>query len=315
MTIRLTVQRERWWNHVTYVADTIDGLVPVIKGNGYGFGRSGLAIAASRLSSVLAVGTVHELDGLLQLEGVAPSTTFIVLTPNLHARVSHLPTDRVVLTIGNDRHLEALRGWNGRVIVKLPSAMRRYGGDMGLVGRAQRSGLRTVGVAIHPPIAGDDDEHVAQITRLLPGIDPSLDVWVSHLAPTTYEQLPTTHRFRLRLGTYLWLGDREAIHLGADVLERRSVRAGDAAGYRQQVVEHDGHLVMIGAGSANGVTTLGDGRSPFHFERRRLDLLEAPHMHTSMAVVADGDPCPGIGDWVDVQRPLTMTTVDELHWV
>ena len=63
MTIRLSVDRARWWAHVTDVAEQIDGLVPVVKGNGYGFGRDGLAIAAVELSPLLAVGTVHELAG------------------------------------------------------------------------------------------------------------------------------------------------------------------------------------------------------------------------------------------------------------
>ena len=74
-------------------------------------------------------------------------------------------------------------------------------------------------------------------------------------------------------------------------------------------------LVMIGAGTANGVHPLADGRSPFHFERTRMALLEPPHMHTSMIFVPDDEPCPRPGDWVDLQRPLTMTAVDELRWI
>ena len=66
----------------------------------------------------------------------------------------------------------------------------------------------------------------------------------------------------------------------------------------------DGTLVMVGAGTAHGVHPLGDGRSPFHFARRRLDLVEPPHMHTSMVFVPAGDPAPRCGDIVDVQRPL-----------
>ena len=37
-------------------------------------------------------------------------------------------------------------------------------------------------------------------------------------------------------------------------------------------------------------------------------------MHTSMVFVPTGEPCPAIGDVVDVQRPLTMVAVDELTW-
>ncbi len=308
MTIRLSVDRDRWWNHATDVAESVSGLVPVVKGNGYGFGRHGLATVAAKLSPILAVGTVHELAGL---DDLPDDTTLVVLTPTLHAPTTADP----VLTVGSVAHIDALRGWGGRVVVKLDSEMRRYGGDITLVAEAQRVGLRTVGVAIHPPLAGDEDAHRAQIVRRLPEIDPSLDVWVSHLSPSTYETLPASHRYKLRLGTYLWHGDREAIRLEADVLQTRPVAAGQTAGYRLREVPGPGTLVMIGAGTANGVTPLDDGRSPFHHERHRMTLLEPPHMHTSMAFVPNDQPCPATGDWVDVQRPLIMTAVDELRWI
>jgi len=304
VTVRLTVNRTRWWNHVTYVAETVDGLVPVVKGNGYGLGRQELAAAAVKLSSIIAVGTVHELSNLPE------DVTAVVLTPTLTAPDSTEP----VLTVGDEAHIAALRGWGGRVIVKLTSSMHRYGGGIELVTAAQHAGLRTVGVSIHPPLAGDDNAHRSDIVRRLPEIDPSLDVWVSHIAPATYETLPSSHRYKLRLGTYLWHGDREALKLEADVLATRPVAAGVHAGYRLPEVPGDGTLVMVGAGTANGVTALADGRSPFHFDRRRLDLLEPPHMHTSMLFVPDSDRSPAIGDWVDLQRPLTMTTSDELRW-
>jgi alanine racemase len=305
VTIRLTVERERWWHHVTDVAGSIEGLVPVVKGNGYGFGRAGLAVAAIELGPLLAVGTIHELDGLPE------HCTPIVLTPTLRPPDSTDP----VLTVGNRHHVEALAGWSGRVIVKLESSMHRYGGGIALVEYAQLAGLRTVGVAIHPPLVGTEDDRLADIVRWLPSIDPSLDVWVSHLAPSTYAALPTSHRYKLRAGTYLWHGDREALRLEADVLEVRRVEAGTPVGYRQLPAPGDGSLVMVAAGSAGGVTPLADGRSPFHFARRRLALIEPPHMHSSMVFVPPGDACPAIGEWVDVQRPLTTTTVDELRWI
>jgi alanine racemase len=304
VTIRLTVDRARWWNHVSDVAAGVTGLVPVVKGNGYGFGRAALAAVASELSPLLAVGTIHELDGLP--DSVVP----IVLTPTLRP-----PADtRPVLTVGHTAHIDALRGWAGRVIVKLDSDMHRYGNGIDLVAQAQRAGLRTVGVAVHPPLAGADDEHREQIIRRLPEVDPSLDVWVSHLAPDTYDSLPTTHRYKLRLGTYLWHGDRGALRLEADVLDTKWVRRGTMVGYRQTEVPGDGTLLMVGAGTANGVTPLDDGRSPFHHRRERLHLVETPHMHTSMLFVPAGGATPRIGDWIDLQRPLTMTTVDELRW-
>jgi alanine racemase len=304
VTIRLSVERERWWGHVTAVAAGVDGLVPVVKGNGYGFGRVALAHAAIELSSLLAVGTVHELEGL------PAECTPVVLTPTLRPPHS---TD-VVLTVANRDHVSALTGWRGRVIVKLESSMHRYGGGIELVEQARAAGLGAAGVAIHPPLAGSEDDHRADIIKHLPDIDPGLDVWVSHLAPATYAGLPRSHRYKLRMGTHLWLGERAALQLEADVLDTRRVLRGDRVGYRLSPVAVDGTVVMIGAGSANGVVPLAGDLSPFHFARRRLALVEPPHMHTSMAIVPLEQACPQVGDWVDLQRPLTMTTIDELVW-
>lgn len=305
MTISLTIRTAPWRAHVAQLASAVDGLVPVVKGNGYGFGRIALAELASEFCDTVAVGTVHELDGL------PDELQAVVLTPTLAAPRSTAP----VLTVGNREHIDALAGWGGRVVVKLESSMHRYGGDGELVDEARRSGLNVIGVSIHPPLAGSSSAHADEVAQAVEAIDNDLSVWVSHLDPIAYASLPTTHTYRLRLGTSLWHGDKTLLQLRADVLDVRPVRSGTPAGYHQRTVEADGHLVMIGAGTANGVTTLPDGRSPFHFERRRLDLHEAPHMHTSMAFVAADSALPAVGDRVDVQRPLTMTTVDAYEWI
>ena len=100
------------------------------------------------------------------------------------------------------------------------------------------------------------------------------------------------------------------------MLDVHPVRSGVTAGYRATPAPDDGWLVLVGAGSAHGAAPLDGGRSPFHHARRRVALLEAPHMHTSMLFLpaADGPP-PATGDWVDLQRPLITTTVDEVRWV
>ena len=91
--------------------------------------------------------------------------------------------------------------------------------------------------------------------------------------------------------------------------------AGDIAGYRSEPVTAAGTLVMIGCGSAHGVAPLPDNVSPFHFARRRLTLVEPPHMHTSMCFVPHGEPVPVVGERVDVQRPLITTAPDIVDWV
>ena len=293
-----------WRSHVASVAGAVDGLVPVVKGNGYGFGRIELARLASEFADTVAVGTVHELAGL------PDGLDVVVLTPTLAAP----DTTSAILTVGNGAHIAALAGWRGRVLVKVASSMQRFGRGPELVAEARAGGLDVVGVSIHPPLAGTTDDHAREIVEHLVAIDPTLTVWVSHLEPTVLTTLPDSHTYRLRLGTALWHGDKSFLHLDADVLDVRAAERGRPAGYRQVPVTGDGHLVMIGAGTANGVAPLPDGRSPFHFERRRLTLHEPPHMHTSMAFVPAGEPLPEVGDRVDLQRPLTTTTIDEYVW-
>ena len=307
MTVRLSIRTAIWRAHVAQVAGAVDGLVPVVKGNGYGFGRAWLATVAAELSDTIAVGTIHELDA------VPAGVTAVVLTPTL----APPPDDAPVLTVGRQEHVDALAGWSGRVLVKLGSTMLRYGGEPAddVVGAARDAGLDVLGVSVHPPLDSAPGDRATEVAGLLAGVDPDLAVWLSHLSPEDYAGLPATHRYRLRSGTSLWLGRRDALHLSAEVLDRRPVHAGQAAGYRLTPVAADGHLVMVGAGTANGVTALPDGRSPFHFHRRRMPLHETPHMHTSMTLVAAGEPLPAIGDWVDLQRPLSMTLVDRYDWI
>jgi alanine racemase len=304
VTVKLAVRTAIWRSHVARVAADVHGLVPVIKGNGYGFGRAWLAGVAAEFSDTIAVGTVHELTGLPSGPDV------VVLTPCL----SSPPTTEPILTVAGPDHIAALDRWHGRVIVKLASAMQRYGGEAGLIDLARRSSLDVVGVSIHPPLAGEPAEHLAEISRALDQVEQGLPAWLSHLDVDLYAQLPTGRPYRLRLGTRLWHGDKSALHLMADVIDRRPIGAGEPAGYQLRSVPSDGHLVMIGAGTANGVGPLADGRSPFHFERQRLALHEPPHMHTTMLFVPDGGALPEIGAWVDVQRPLHMTNVDEYEW-
>lgn len=336
MTVRLTVRREAWEAHLRATADAYGpGLVPVVKGNGYGFGRATLMPYASRLAREVCVGTVHELAD------IPDGITAVVLTPGLDPVPAHPVAARVIRTVGSLAHLAPLTGPTAtpgppaptpgqpptRVMVKLASSMRRYGATPdelpALLAAIERAGLQVAGFALHLPLAGDDAARLDEIEGWLPLIAADVELWVSHLAPATFAALAQRHptrTFRIRVGTALWHGavKGELLHLDADVVHTRAVHAGETAGYFHTVVPGDGTLVAIGAGSAHGVAAHDSSdparRSPFHFARTRLALLEAPHMHTSMVFVPRGDPCPQVGDRVDVQRPLIATLVDEVVW-
>ncbi len=318
MTLRLTVQRAAWESHIDALAASVDGLVPVVKGNGYGFGRATLHPMIKTLADYVCVGTVHELDH------VADRVTPVVLTPSPvpPPTPATSATASAVMTVGSLDDIAALAGWRGRVIIKLQSSMRRFGATAAEVEAvnfaARAAGLDVVGFALHLPLAGTDADRVAEVDAWLDQIDAHQPLWLSHLQPQAYSALRARYPdriFRLRLGTALWHGDKSFLHLHADVLALHPIAAGDRAGYQLVEAADDGHLVLVGAGSANGVAPLANGSSPFHFEHTRLSLLEPPHMHTSMVLAPIGTPCPAVGERVDVQRPLISTLVDEVEWV
>jgi len=313
VTLRLTVSESAWRAHLTAVLSESENVVPVVKGNGYGFGRARLIAELAGRYRYVAVGTVHELDSLTlaALQDSSSEVIPVVLTPTLHAPQS----TEMVLTVGSSRQIDALRGWKGPVLVKLLSAMHRYGGDLSLIAQAETAGLEVIGVSIHPPLpqsGPQSSDPTGHITSWLAQIPTDVEVWVSHLSAHEFAQLPRTHRYRHRIGTRLWHGDKSMFSLTAEVLETRAVAAGDRVGYRQVEVPCAGQLIMIAAGSAHGVRPLPDGRSPFHFAAERMDLIEPPHMHTSMAFVPTGRRAPQTGDFVDVQNPLTQVLVDEI---
>ena len=293
------------------------GLIPVVKGNGYGFGRRTLMPIAAELATQVAVGTVYEA-------GDVPSNrSAMVLTPHLDALPADLaPT--ASLTVGAVEHVQALvdQGWRGDVVLKLQSSMHRYGvtpGELGvLASTVDAAGCTPIAYALHLPLSGTAQAHADEVEAWLTSLDPALPVVLSHLDTDTYLQITRRHperTLRIRCGTALWHADRSLMQLTADVLDVHAVKAGQTAGYRDTSITADGWVVLVAAGSAHGVGPLDDGRSPFHFARQRLLLLEPVHMHTAMLFVPAEQVCPRIGDRVDVQRPLILTHVDELDWV
>ena len=310
MTLTLRVDRDAWEANVRDVAARYGDVLAVVKGNGYGFGLGPLAATAIGLGfRRLAVGTVYELDALPAL-----TEPPVVLTP-----VSELdsPPLDAVLTVGSITHVEALarRGHLAPVAVKLVSSMRRYGvapDELGsVVAAAEHAGLGVDQYALHLPLAGD----AAEVEAWLPRLPRDAPLTVSHVDADSLDRLRARHpgrRIVARLGTALWHGDKSFLALRADVVDVRTVGAPERAGYRLVDVPAAGTLVMVGAGTAHGVHPLPDGRSPFHFARRRLALLEPPHMHTSMVFVPLGDPIPAVDDEIDVQQSLTYVRVDRV---
>ncbi|CAA9408457.1 alanine racemase [uncultured Nocardioides sp.] len=347
MTLTLSVDGDRWRSHLRGVVDRTPGIVPVVKGNGYGFGAGRLARKSQWLGvDTIAVGTYVELpqvatrfDGdLLVLTPWRPFGPALDLEPAVAKRVVH--------TVSRAEDLAALRAHDpqARFVLELLTSMQRHG----MTGRELRSldldALRASagldGIALHLPL--EQGSHLGEVRRLLNDVVgsgvPTRTVWVSHLTATELATLRTSYAdftIRPRTGTGLWLGDRSALRVTATVLDAHPVERGDAFGYRSRTAPKSGHLLIVSGGTAHGIgleaptgesslkaraATLARGgldavgfvRSPYSIDGKQRRFAEPPHMQASMLFLPSGARVPQVGDRIDVRVRYTATTFDEV---
>ena len=315
MTLRLTVNRQAWLDHVRLTASQHGTTLPVVKGNGYGFGRPILFEQTAHLADHVAVGTVYEATD------VPASLTPVVLTP-VGSHLPHSLPARAVLTVGSLDHVASLRShnWQGSVLIKLQSTMQRFGvaGNelAALQSACTNASLNVVGWSIHPPLNNDNQDRSGEVSCWMELLHDNLPVYVSHMTAEQIGSLRSqfpNRTFVSRMGTALWLGDKSMMKLTAEVLDVHAVDGG-TAGYRSTALPGSGHIVIVGAGSAHGVSEIVGVGSPFHFAKQRVALVEPPFMHTSMLFVPEGQRIPRVGENVDVQQPLTRVSADTISW-
>ena len=129
MALILRVDGDRWRTHLKDVHERHPSLVPVAKGNGYGFGLGRLARKSQWLGvNTLAVGTYEEIPHVEhRYDG-----SLLVLTP--WRPFNPAPDDpRVIHTVGRLDDLTVLAehsnaaGEKPRVILERMTSMRRHG--------------------------------------------------------------------------------------------------------------------------------------------------------------------------------------------
>ena len=120
--LTLYVDTARWQRHQKAVLAELPGLVPVSKGNGYGFGVARLAVEAAALGAdTLAVGTLAEVPTV----DTAAFDRVVVLTPWLGDEPRGELPGNVVRTAAS---VSAVRSLSGQpVIVECRTSLRRHG--------------------------------------------------------------------------------------------------------------------------------------------------------------------------------------------
>ncbi|MAS55876.1 MAG: alanine racemase [Nocardioides sp.] len=347
MSLTLTVDGERWRPHLRSVAEAHPGLVPVVKGNGYGLTLGRLARRSEWLGvDTIAVGTYPELSEVAQrfsgsLVVLTPWRPFVdELDPSLAPRVIH--------TLGRVADVEALlaRDPRARFVLELRTSMVRHGFLARELWEAadrlrQHPGARLEGLALHLPLG--QGSHLGEVRRLLndavaAGLEGLDTLWVSHLVGAELEWLRSAYgdfTIRPRIGTALWLGDRSALRVTSTVLDVHRVERGDVFGYRGRTAPRSGQLVVVSGGTAHGIglesptgesslraraATLARGgldaagfvRSPFSIDAKLRLFAEPPHMQASMLFVPGGTRVPEVGEQVEVRVRYTTTSFDRI---
>ena len=352
MGLVLHVDGDRWRAHLRDLHTRQPGLVPVCKGNGYGFGLARLARKSAWLGvDTLAVGVYEEIEQVSSRFG----GSILVMTP--WRPFNPPPQDpRVIHTVGRLEDLTALvahgreSGVRPRIVLERLTSMLRHGFTArGLRAAAEivaDGGVELEGVALHlplaPPTAGSTN--VAEVERLMTdvvaaGLTGPAPIWVSHLSEAELDLLGARFpdfTFRPRIGTGLWLGDREALSVRATVLDSHPVERGDVFGYRGRSAARSGTILIVSGGTAHGIgleAPTGEGslrsraasvarggldaaglvRSPFTISGKQRLFAEPPHMQASMLFVPSGASVPEVGDEVPVRVRFTATDFDRVE--
>ena len=344
MPLTLHVDGDRWRASLRMTADRYGAeLVPVAKGNGYGFGIAGLARRCQWLGvGCVAVGTYAEAPAVLSRFGgdvlvLEPWRDFL---PGVRSGEARDP--RLVHTVGRLDDLAALGAHPGtRVLVEARTSMGRHGmsrHDLSDAAGLVRGGrLRLEGLALHLPLVGDREPEAEHWSAVLEA--SHLDtrrLWVSHLSADQVDRLRRARpalTVAPRVGTGLWLGDRGALRAGATVLDAHQVAQGDRVGYRQRAMTRSGTVLVVSGGTSHGIgleaptavtglrrravalargglDAAGIALSPFRVGGRQRWFVEPPHMQVSLLFLPAGVPAPPVGAAVDVDVRFTTTTFD-----
>ncbi|HSN43860.1 MAG TPA: alanine racemase [Propionibacteriaceae bacterium] len=342
MSVTLHLRTAAWREHLASVVASTPGIVPVAKGNGYGFGLGCLASETALLSAqnvdTMAVGMASEVAAV---RNGGWTGDVVVLTPwsaSDPVATALLADDRVITTVGRMDDLARLaRDHTGtRVVVERLTSMKRFGleqADLAVVGRLLKD-VCFEGWTIHLPMVSDPREVRVLASSCLDAA--SAPLWLSHVPAADYASLrdefsvPT----RLRIGTRLWLGAPATRRTTARVLDVHPVRRGEKVGYWQRRVRSDGWVVVLAGGTAHGIAleapttaaslrqravsvatgsmeALGLALSPFELAGKKRLFIEPPHMQHSM-VFLPGAASVAIGDEVPVELRLTTATVDRI---
>ncbi len=307
MTFTLTINRERFEFHLTSVLAEHESagaqVIPVIKGNGYGFGRTLLADTASNLGLTrICVGTIWEAAEALEnftgevivLEPISSADELAFSQwQNLLAEYS----TRLIPMVANTETekfsgIGVTRAW-----LEIQTSMHRFGLSVAEAAKVVSANeFAIAGFSLHLPIAqstlsnsikfetndqSTQSNKVREVLGLLSWLkeisdanSSDLELLLSHLTPaeiSTIHRLNPNVKIGIRLGTSLWLGDLGAVKATGTVLAISEISGEGRVGYTQ--TSGGSRLAIISGGTAHGVA-LAAPIVPANLRKRGIAIAE-----------------------------------------
>lgn len=278
MGLTLYIAKE-WHDHLRQVFDSFPACVPVIKGNGYGFGNTLLAHTARQLGKTqIAVGTIAEARQILQEQRF---DDVLVLVPTMASLIASDLAGDMTFTVGHPSHLEHLvqwaRHWKAQkqpvslnIVVKCQTSMHRFGFPptevrqvkrlLDKLGNALDEPIGIKGFSLHLPSSGMTDQEKAEAVSRW-AVELAATDWagkvlyVSHLSPQIYQSIASQHpaiSLVMRMGANLWQSDPH-LYPRSMVLAVQEVAKGQRFGYWQQQARRSMRLMHVAGGTANGI--------------------------------------------------------------
>lgn len=351
MSLELVVKKQRWLTHQEKIHAQFPALVPVVKGNGYGFGMSALTEAANHLGcDLLAVGTVEEI-AQVRAAGWPKKILLLAGAHQLFAEHPELAGDEnLIVTVSSLAELETAivkSPPHSKILVEVMTSLGRTGISPSQLEEAARilaqSKVDFAGWSLHFPMRRKNNYSDAKQLANAALAIKAAPVWLSHLSADDYAKLrgeiAEKHQVEthIRIGTKLWLGDPKSYQVQAEVMAIRPVSAGSRVGYWQNKIRKNGYVVVLSGGTANGVSvaapspaaswrqiliTLAEAFltifhrncSPYALTSGvKSHLIEPPHMQCCL-LFADKDPGLAVGDKVAVNVRITTAKFDAVRF-
>ena len=296
MTFSLNVNATKFRGHLVSVMNSYATagaeLVPVIKGNGYGFGRGVLASEAARLgSNRIAIGTVWELGQsladfageILVLEPFNSSDTSAVAQWREHLEHN---ADRIIVTVSNV-DLAAVRAAGAKnIYLEGKTSLSRFGIlHLDMQSIENFNDLKVQGLSLHLPIVQPaiKVDATTEISSAFNGATLSKSMtetwnWIvlyqelatkfalpkhlslSHITESQLKSLKKmmqSYNFdmeiEVRVGTKLWLGETSALQATGTVLQIHELMNSRTVGYQQTNSGNNKRLIVVSGGTAHGV--------------------------------------------------------------